>query len=301
MRPIEEIVAELARDAAELKPEARVHHLVGNVTAQELLAVCLALTAARSEAASLSERLRSACEERENAEIARLREAIQLAEATRDAAQDIATRETLRRREVEAELEKKLLQIEAARAELGAFKAETVTHAAFRCTNRIADLRHALDGDDDAARRAMREQLVDVVENERVKRHTVLDGDAYARGKADGYRWCAEEILRRLREISGAGASADAPDHGGGVMVETSTGTLVVRAGDVLEGTEGDVTTRILVTYVSEETVLARHLWSRRPNGRELAHPDGESMWDLEQRDWRKVDERKLHHDEKPQ
>lgn len=153
------------------------------------------------------------------AEAKGLRDALRLAETTRNAAQAVASRETELRREVEAQLEKALAAIaqhqrghelmlrgaqltenaiEAARIELGAHDGETVTHAAFRCANRIADLRHALDGDDEAARRAMREQLVDVVENERAKRHTVVAGDEYGQGKADGYRWCAEEILRRL-------------------------------------------------------------------------------------------------------
>lgn len=188
---------------------------------------------------------------------------------------------------------------DAARAELGAHSGESLVRAAARREDVIADLRHALDGDDAAARRAMREQLVDFVENERIKRHTVADDDAYARGKADGYRWCAEEILRRLRETSGAGASTAAP--GPAFEKRTATGTLMVRAGDVLEGVEGNVTTRLQVTYVSEEALMARQLWSRRADGMEVGDPGRESTWTLMCRDWRKVDERKLHHDEKPQ
>ena len=70
MRPIEEIVAELARDAAELKPEARVHHLVGSVTAEELLSVCGTVTEAqreRDKARDTNRRLNRRCQIYEHA------------------------------------------------------------------------------------------------------------------------------------------------------------------------------------------------------------------------------------------
>lgn len=71
----------------------------------------------------------------------------------------------------------------------------------------------------------------------------------------------------------------------------TATGSLLVRAGDVLEGVEGKVTTRLRVTYVSEETLMARHLWSRGGFGDEHSDPSRESTWTLMCRDWRHVGE----------
>ena len=58
----------------------------------------------------------------------------------------------------------------------------------------------------------------------------------------------------------------------------------------VLEADEGNVTTRIQVIYVSEETVLARELWSRRRDGSELSYSMVEAESDLEERDWRQVE-----------
>lgn len=151
----------------------------------------------------------------------RLRDALRLAETTRNAAQDIAKRETLRRRKVEEGLEK--------------------AHAEADALRKLA------------------------------------------------WRWCW--VARdgwELAKVLAAGEGPIAVAPGPAFEKRTATGTLTVRAGDVLEGIEGRTTTRILVVYVSEETLLARHLWSRRGDV-DTGRSSGEETWTLSCRDWRKV------------
>ncbi len=62
-----------------------------------------------------------------------------------------------------------------------------------------------------------------------------------------------------------------------------------VLAGDVLEGVEDGVTTRIEVLYATQQTLLARWLWSVRPNGEVVLGDGRESCWTLSCRDWRRV------------
>lgn len=72
------------------------------------------------------------------------------------------------------------------------------------------------------------------------------------------------------------------------MMHQTATRMLDVRAGDVLEGAEGTVTTRIKLLYVSRQTVLARKVKQWEPSGH-VAELGRESTWTLTCRDWRIV------------
>jgi hypothetical protein len=65
-------------------------------------------------------------------------------------------------------------------------------------------------------------------------------------------------------------------------------------AGDVLEGTESgngwSCTSRILITAVGEDAVLAREIASRKGDGPWEETGRTESGWSLRFRDWRRVD-----------
>jgi len=71
--------------------------------------------------------------------------------------------------------------------------------------------------------------------------------------------------------------------------VDTLTGTIWIGVGDVIEGVEGGTTTRLEIVYVSEQTLIARHLWDRRRDGSEMDRDGRESDWSLEDRDWKHV------------
>lgn len=43
-----------------------------------------------------------------------------------------------------------------------------------------------------------RARIIAIIENERDRRHS-LSESLHSQGKAYGYRWCAEELLRALR------------------------------------------------------------------------------------------------------
>lgn len=98
MRPAEEIAEEIISCSMAWEPAARI---VGNVTAEELRHLAESMQR-WAELCSANSRDR----QQARAEHERLRTSLRLAETTRNAAQEVATRETLLRREVEQELEK---------------------------------------------------------------------------------------------------------------------------------------------------------------------------------------------------
>ena len=210
MRPAEEIAEDVIDCTMSLEQGARV---AGNVTAEEL----------RHLAESM---------QRWAAEIEGLRDALRVAETTRNAAQEIATRETERARDARTNADRWHTYLSRTRCRLDAHDGESAEAAAMRVSEEL--------------RRAN----------------------------------------KRIRELEKA-SELDRPAF----EKRTATGTLMVRAGDVLEGVEGRTTTRILVVYVSEETLLARQLWSRRADGMAVGDPGRESTWTLSCRDWRKVEE----------
>lgn len=72
----------------------------------------------------------------------------------------------------------------------------------------------------------------------------------------------------------------------------TASGSITIGAGDVLEGREGDLTTRIRITYVGErgsDVLVAKHLWTKRADGSLRDGPRAESSWYLGSRDWTHV------------
>ena len=118
----------------------------------------------------------------------------------------------------------------------------------------------------------------------------VIDDNGAWGTKSDALIWYRREVKRLKAALEAGGIPLKQPavkEQATDPMINTDAGRCRAngwQAGDTLEGDEGDGPTRILITAIGEEHILARETWH---DGKPV---DGaETNWTLRYRDWRKV------------